>query len=264
MGLSIDKMTESAEAAMGWPYVRPGTNDSRGIDCSGLFVRMYRDQGATITHGSNSIFYKHCSETGKIGSVSDLMPGMAVFKLSRWSDADKTNQWYGREPGNLQHIGYVASVNPLRIIHASSAAGCVTTDTKIGKWAYWGKLKAVDYGSEPAPAPEPEPVPEPATVTTRKVWAENGITVNLRKTPGGALVDRVPIGETVTVYEDDGTWSKVKWKWKKGYMMSGFLVDGDPDELDYYVVTIPHLAKHHAEALVKNYDGAVMVAEGRG
>jgi peptidoglycan hydrolase-like protein with peptidoglycan-binding domain len=28
-----------------------------------------------------------------------------------------------------------------------------------------------------------------------------------------------------------------------------------------YTVTIPHLAKHHAEALVNNYEGATMVPE---
>lgn len=260
--LNIQQMTASAEAAMGWPYVSPGSNDSRGIDCSGLFVRMYRDQGAKIAHGSNSIFRRYCSETAKLTDVSQLVPGMAVFKVSKWDDSDAGNQWYGQDPGDVHHIGYVASVSPLRIIHASSAAGCVTADNKIGKWTWCGWLTAVDYSG--APAPEPEPVPEPATVTTRKVWAENGVTVNLRKTPGGALVDRVPIGETVTVYEDDGQWSRIKWKWKKGYMMSGFLVDPDQDEVAYYVVTIPHLARHHAEALVKNYDGATMAEEGRG
>jgi len=26
----------------------------------------------------------------------------------------------------------------LTLVHASSAAGCVTTDTKLGKWAFWG------------------------------------------------------------------------------------------------------------------------------
>jgi hypothetical protein len=29
-----------------------------------------------------------------------------------------------------------------------------------------------------------------------------------------------------------------------------------------YTVTIPHLAKHHAEALVGNYTGATMTEEG--
>lgn len=257
--LNIQQMTASAEGAMGWPYVSPGSNNSKGIDCSGLFVRMYRDQGATIAHGSNSIFRRYCSETAKLTDVSQLVPGMAVFKVSSWAPDDAGNQWYGKEPGDVHHIGYVASVNPLRIIHASSAAGCVTEDQKIGKWAYYGRLKDVDYGGQPAPAPDPEPT----VPVTKVVTADTGATVNLRKTPGGDLVDRVPIGETVTVYEDDGTWARVKWTWKKGYMMSKFLQDLSYDPMTYYTVIIPHLPRHHAEALVKNYDGATMTEERR-
>ena len=51
--------------------------------------------------------------------------------------------------GDFQHIGLVCSVNPLRIVHASSAAGCVTTDTKLGKWAFWGWLKDVAKDAAP-------------------------------------------------------------------------------------------------------------------
>ena len=258
--LSIQRLTASAEAAMGWPYVSPGTNDRSGIDCSGLFVMMYREQGAKIAHGSNTIFRQYCSETARLTSVGQLVPGMAVFKVSAWGDEVQRNRWYGQEPGDFHHIGYVASVSPLRIIHASSAAGCVTTDTKLDKWAYCGRLADVDYGTEPGPDPDPGPQPQE---TTKIVRAESGSTVNLRKAPDGALVDRVPIGETVTVYEDDGEWSRVKWRRKNGYMMSQFLVDEEHgDGITYYDVIIPHLAKHHAEALVANYTGAQMYEEG--
>lgn len=256
--LRIEQMTASAEEAIGWPYLSPGSNDRSGIDCSGLFVKMYRDQGASIYHGSNTIFREYCSETGKITSAKDLQVGMAVFKRKDWTDTDRGNRWYGTEPGNLSHIGYVASLYPLRIIHASTGPMCVTTDESIQKWAYWGRLKDVDYGE--APAPEPEPGPQ--GVTTKIVYAETGSTVNLRKRPNGSIVERVPLGETVTVYDDNGTWSQVQWKQKKGYMMSRFLMDTETSETTYYIVTIPHLAKHHAEALVKNYDGAEMVVEG--
>ena len=71
-------------------YVSPGTNDSRGIDCSGLFVKAYRDQGASIYHGSNTIYRKYCSEKGKLSSVSQLKPGMAVTIVGKGSE--KKNQ----------------------------------------------------------------------------------------------------------------------------------------------------------------------------
>ena len=126
--LDVKKLCASAEECLGWPYVSPGTNDSRGIDCSGLFVKCFRDQGASIYHGSNTIYRKYCSEKGKLTSVSQLRPGMAVFK---WNP--NTPEKFNDGLGDFQHIGLVVSVNPLRIIHASTGTMCVTTDTRLGK-----------------------------------------------------------------------------------------------------------------------------------
>ena len=230
--LSVSKLTESARECLGWPYVSPGTNDRNGIDCSGLFVKMYRDQGAKIYHGSNTIFREYCKETGKLTSVDQLQIGMAVFKRKDWTDADKNNRWYGTDPGNLSHIGYVESVHPLRIIHASTGTMCVTTDDKIGKWAYWGKLKDVDYSGTPSPDPSPDP--EPITVT-KMVFAENGKPVNLRYGPSldKKIMDEIPVGETVTLSQIKGGWSKVTWRKKTGWMMSSFLVDPDTPVPDH-------------------------------
>lgn len=230
--LSIKKLIESALECLGWPYVSPGTNDKNGIDCAGLFVKMYKDQGAKIYHGSNTIFREYCSETGKLTSEKQLQPGMAVFKLKAWTDKDKSNRWYGKEPGNLSHIGYVDSVNPLSIIHASSVAKCVTTATSIKNWEYWGKLKAVDYSGEPDPSPSPAPDPDPEPtpiVVEKKVYAENGKPVNLRYGPSldKKIITDIPVGEIVTLSKIQGKWSKVYWKKYTGWMMSNFLVDPD-------------------------------------
>lgn len=230
--LSIQKMNESALECLGWPYKSPGTNDKNGIDCSGMFVKMYRDQGAKIYHGSNTIYHEYCSETGKITSEKQLCPGMAVFKLKAWTDADKGNKWYGKDPGNLSHIGYVLSTNPLQIIHASSVAGCVTIDTKLGKWARYGRLKDVDYGSEPIPTPEPS---KPSK--TMYTFAENGKPINLRAKPSlsAALIDKVPVNQTVIWIKDNGAgWAYIKWNDKHGWMMDCYLINeqSNPSEPD--------------------------------
>jgi hypothetical protein len=150
--LDVTKMTASAEECIGWPYVSPGSNDRRGIDCSGLFVKIFRDQGASIYHGSNTIYRKYCTEEkGKLTKASQLCEGMAVFK---WNP--NTPEKFGDGLGDFQHIGYVACVNPLRIIHASTGAMCVTTDKTIEKWKYYGKLKNVDYGGKPDQPETPE------------------------------------------------------------------------------------------------------------
>lgn len=222
--LDLNKMIDSAHECIGWPYESPGTNDKNGIDCSGMFVKMYRDQGAKIYHGSNTIFREYCSETGKITSAKDLQVGMAVFKCKPWTDADKGNKWYGTEPGNLSHIGFVTSVNPLEITHCTSPVA--KTDSTIGKWAYWGKLKDVDYGGSPSPAPGPDPEPTPVT-KTMYVYAENGKPVNMRRKASkqAALVERVPVGASVIWQKDDGNgWAYVKYHGFVGWMMDCYLV----------------------------------------
>lgn len=222
--LDLNKMINSAHECIGWPYESPGTNDKNGIDCSGMFVKMYRDQGAKIYHGSNTIFREYCSETGKITSAKDLQVGMAVFKCKPWTDADKGNKWYGTEPGNLSHIGFVTSVNPLEITHCTSPVA--KTDSSIGKWAYWGKLKDVDYGGSPSPEPGPDPEPTPV-IKTMYVYAENGKPVNMRRKASkqAALVERVPVGASVIWQKDDGNgWAYVKYHGFVGWMMDCYLV----------------------------------------
>ena len=215
--LDVKKLCASAEECLGWPYVSPGTNDARGIDCSGLFVKCYRDQGASIYHGSNTIYRKYCSEKGKLTDASQLKRGMAVFK---WNN--NTPEKFNDSLGDFQHIGLVVSVNPLRIIHASTGTMCVTADSKIGKWKFWGWLKDVakEEGGE-------APVETVVEKKTAVVTAPSGATVNLRIKPktSAVLLDRVPVGSQVEILGADGSWSKVKYGGITGYMMSVYLTD---------------------------------------
>ena len=224
--LDVNKLCASAEECLGWPYVSPGSNDRNGIDCSGLFVKCYRDQGASIYHGSNTIYRKYCSEKGKLTNAGQLKRGMAVFK---WNA--NTPEKFNDGLGDFQHIGLVVSVNPLRIIHASTGTMCVTTDTKIGKWKYWGWLKDVAREDIPDKGGE-EPMTTKASQAT--VTAPSGSTVNLRVKPssGSALVERISIGTVVDVLGDSGSWTKVKAGGKTGYMMTVFLapVTGEDDD----------------------------------
>lgn len=220
--LNIEKMISSAEEALGWPYVSPGTNDRNGIDCSGLFVKIFRDQGASIYHGSNKIYRKYCNEKGVLSNVSQLAPGMAVFK---WKNQQPSN--YNDNLGDFSHIGLVVSVKPLKIIHASSVAGCVTTDTKIGKWAYWGKLKDVDYKSSSGGDHMNED--EIKTTYEATVSAENGGAVKMRAKPTTSSNQywELPTGTVVQILEPGETWCKIQYGSRIGYMMSKFLVAGE-------------------------------------
>ena len=132
-----------------------------------------------------------------------------------------------RIPGWLSTtLHMVTAVNPLRIVHASTGTMCVTADTKIGKWKYWSWLKDVAEDGGSAAADDTEGVDEPVnTNTTAIVNAPSGSTVNLRaKAKAGAqLIERVPVGSKVVVIKDEGTWAKVQYGSRTGYMMTVFL-----------------------------------------
>ena len=140
--INTERLIADFEDCIGWPYQSPGTNDERGIDCSGMFVRAYRLQGQRIYHGSNTIWRKHLRDKGPISSVRDLRPGMAVFK---WKP-DTPSKFRDSE-GDFCHIGLVTSVNPLRIVHASTEGMKVKADKKIGRWKYWGILAEAEEGN---------------------------------------------------------------------------------------------------------------------
>ncbi|MBQ8202213.1 MAG: peptidoglycan-binding protein [Clostridia bacterium] len=137
--LDLQQLIADFEDCIGWPYATPGTNDERGIDCSGMFVRAYRLQGARIYHGSNTIWRNYLSSKGRIRSLDDLRPGMAVFKWKAETPAK-----FDDDEGDFCHIGLVTSVSPLRIVHASTQGMQVRADTKLGKWKYWGVLTQVN------------------------------------------------------------------------------------------------------------------------
>ena len=103
--LDVNKLIVSVEECLGWPYVSPGANDSRGIDCSGLFVKACWDHGDSICYGSNTIYRKYCSEKGKLTSVSQLQRDMVVFK---WNA--NTPEKFNDGLGDFQHIGLVTRV----------------------------------------------------------------------------------------------------------------------------------------------------------
>ena len=258
--LNLNKLIASVEECLGWPYVSPGTNDSRGIDCSGLFVKAYRDQGASIYHGSNTIYRKYCSEKGKLTNVSQLQPGMAVFK---WNA--NTPEKFNDGLGDFQHIGLVTNENPLRIVHASSAAGCVTTDTKLGKWAYWGWLKDVEkpgkaLDSKQDSAADTAEGSEKTVIEYATVVADSGSTVNIRTKAkaSAALVDRVPIGARVEVLGTCGSWRKVRFGSRTGYMMAQFLVAEESLEPDEDLTLEERVERlERRVALLEKKDGAV-------
>lgn len=186
------------------------------VDCSGMFVWAYKKFGASIAHGSNSIYRAYCSSKGQLrnGARADgkpLLPGTAVFT--------GTESEHG-------HIGLY--VGDGYVIEASGTqAGVIKSKITLSKWTYWGELKAVDYtsagGYTPIPTPTPDPAPAPVD-TNAKSAVVIGKRLALREAPStnANVILRVNTGERVQIL-DDTEWIKVKYQGKTGYMMAKYL-----------------------------------------
>lgn len=191
-----------------WAYELGAARDSC-VDCSGAFVWAYRQLcGPTITHGSNSIYRRSIGEASSVA-----MPGYAAFKIRAWTDTQRTNRWYGTEPGDCYHIGLVDSTGK-HVLNAKGAATGFSRDP-ISGWTCFAPLAAVDYGEE---AETMEALYQAAVTTLRD-------PLRLRSAPEtGEVVARAPMGATVDVLVDDGDgWPLVRYGGTVGYASASYL-----------------------------------------
>lgn len=253
------------------PTYKLGASSLTECDCIGMDKYSFRKNGVKLTTtGTNYSARYQVDNLRVLHSASDLSVGDIVFKANEPSDSGY-NLPAKYKPGGAQyngdlrdyyHIGTVESVSPLRIIHMTSPTA--KTDTKIGKWGFVAEWKKEFISDSPSPAPEPSPEPEPQpepeptpAQMTAVVFAPTGTTVNMRSSPKitAPLIEQVPIGKTVDVLEKGNEWSRVKWKWYKGYMKNQFLIFEDTPQ-NWYTVTISGLTKEQANGLCSEYPNA--------
>ena len=253
------------------PSYEEGHDGSDGkCDCIGMVRGALLRAGATDVknlRGTNQAARKAINDLRKLTSVAGLRVGSVVLKTR---DADnpsmplpdryrKGGSDYDPDVGetNFTHIGTVTGLDPLVITHMTTPKP--QKDKSLKGWSYAGELPWVNYDDQPEPEP---PKPEPPKPTTAVVFAHTGSTVNMRRSPniGAALVERVPVGETVEVLQYGDEWCHIKWKWFKGYMMTRFLIfDGDVPPIKY-TVTIPGLSKEYAERILMDFPNGTMTA----
>lgn len=193
------------------------------VDCSGAFVWAYKQLGATIEHGSNSIAHLR---VGEYVSVADAKPGYAVFKLREWREDDSGNRWYQQQPGDCYHIGLMGYDG--RVLNAQSTKTGFVVSPASQNWAFAAPLKAVDYTDRE----EDDPMWGNATIKTQKA----GSYVNLREgaSTRAVVIGKVYDGERVNVLREAGTgWIYGKTQaGAEGYMSADYIVEDAPDAGD--------------------------------
>ncbi len=111
-------LVEYAKQFVGNPYVWGGTSLTKGADCSGFVLAVFKKYGITLSHSSRA----QSNEGTKI-SASDLKPGDLVF--------------YGNGKGNINHVAIY--IGGGQVIHASSPK----TGIKISNYKYRTPVKCV-------------------------------------------------------------------------------------------------------------------------
>ena len=190
------------------------------VDCSGAFVWAYKQLGATIEHGSNSIAHLR---VGGYVPVSEAKPGYAVFKLREWREDDSGNRWFDQQPGDCYHIGLMGPDG--RVLNAQSTKTGFVASPASQNWAFAAPLKAVSYSDN---AEGGETMFGNATVKTQKA----GSYVNLREgaSTRAAVIGKVYDGERVNVLREAGAgWIYGKTQaGTEGYMSADYIVEDAP------------------------------------
>lgn len=112
------ELVEYAKQFLGNPYVYGGSSLTKGTDCSGFTMSVYKKFGVKLSHHAAS----QAKEGTKI-SVSELQPGDLVF--------------YSNSKGHINHVALY--IGGGKVIHASSPK----TGIKISKYNYRTPVKYV-------------------------------------------------------------------------------------------------------------------------
>lgn len=216
--------------------------------------------------GSNA-WYREVMKNGVILSPEECVKEFGcvpkgAFLFIHAYDGGEPAKYKADGLGNASHIGLCTIPRGEGAINSSKSRGGVCESkfkqkTINGGWNKVGLWTEVsyDYGGdtpvptpEPTPEPNPEPSPEPITAV---VFAPTGNTVNIRKSPSinSPLVERVKIGETVSVITRGEDWCQVRWQRYIGWMMTRFLIFDDPPTVEDYTITIFGLTKEEADRL---------------
>ena len=201
-----------------WRY---GASTQTGqVDCSGAFVWAYRQHGRDLYHGSNRMAREEVDALIPIGEAT-VVPGMAAFKRR---DPDKTGYslpvsykpggaHFNGDLGDYYHVGLIDE-DTSRVLNAQSAATGFVASPIEQNWSHVAYLRQVDYGPK-------EEIP----MTTLTIRADNGKSVNLRKSPStnAARLAQLPVGTAVGLIAEEGDWAQVNASGKVGYVMKAYL-----------------------------------------
>ena len=130
------------------------------------------------------------------------------------------------------HVGYYIG-NGKVIEERGFNYGCVITELKGRKWDHWYEFPGIKYVSGDYKVEKPQEEDAPVAIATATVVTESG-RLNLRagKSTSSSILQRIPKGTKVSIFEREESWSKTYYNGSYGYVMNSFLAF-DGEKLDY-------------------------------
>lgn len=223
----------------------PNDFRTRCYDCRGFTDWCLKQFGIDLYGDSVSVQWNSKTNWETKGVIADIPDDILVCLFIY-----KDNKW--------THTGF--GYNGMT---CECSNGVQYYEKRQKKWTHWAIPKGI--GDVPVPTPTPEPTPTPSTDKPTLRKGDKGEYVTLMQTE---LIQKgYPCGDTGA----DGKFGTQTEKALKRFQKdSGLVEDGIcgqktwealSEETVLYTVTIPHLPKYHAEALVTNYSGAYMTEE---
>ena len=221
------------------------------MDCQAFVERCMRDCGLHEDLAGSNAWYRQVKKHGWVGTPEECIrlfgevpKGALLFILKQ--DGREPAKYQNDGIGNASHIGICIQRHD-GAINSSSSKGKVCYSTFKNKsirggWNRVGLYNKFDYGktinwlmAHGAGQPPPDENQGGNSMTVI-ISAENGAPVNLRQSPGGALIDRIPVGTKADVIEGGDEWSRIRVNGRTGWMKSEFLTADDsqlPTEDDF-------------------------------
>lgn len=215
-----------------WSY-EWGAASQGCVDCSGALVFAYRQlAGQSVIHGSNGQARHWIS--GSMMPISMAAPGMVAFKCRKPGEEDYDLPERYRERGvsytgdlmDYYHVGLVDE-DPRYVLNAKSTRAGFCRDQLTAKngWDFVAYLLDVEYPGGSEDEGKGEKMMQ-AVVSLPSGAAGSTVNMRERAQTSAPLICRVPVGSVVDILTDQGTWCKIDYIGKQGWMMSNYLEYG--------------------------------------
>lgn len=238
----MSKASAEAFSAAGFPFIGRSYDD---MDCQEFVERCMEAVGIKKDLKGSNAWFREAQAHGWTGSPEECkktfgsIPKGALLFIHAF-DGGEEKRGYHDGKGNASHIGIKTGTGKGAIHSSASRGGVFESDfndktirnggwNMVGLWAdgftYGAKIDNILAGISGGD-PQPEPADDEKEVNMYEATVYGGNEsrpLNLRKKPEGELLDQIPQWSTVTVLDESGKWSKVKWRNKTGYMLSDFI-----------------------------------------